>query len=570
MATLLSTLAQLGETLVMALASTIVLMLAHSEGSTLTRLVLTGATGQLTTLVGVTALVYAVRLVVEYAAGIAWHSLGQAVEDDWRTRTYAQVQRLAPETLENERTSRVTSVLTEDISQLGTFVGSTLPDAVQLATSFAVLIPAYILCAPQIAWVAFVPIPVVTWLSFRLHERAMADHAISGTHKARLTSRITDNLHAHTTVKASRTEEHEVKGVATLSKEYREAQRRTGRSAAAQAQIVRVGSISGMAAMLVLGGRAVLRGQLPVQVFGPLIELPSNALWRLTRLGSITDQYQRTLAALGRVQHLHDLPMESDTGSRKLPVDQVKGEIEVRNVTFAYPGRSPVLHKTSLYIAPGQVTGIVGTTGAGKTTIATLLMRFRHPGCGGVFLDGVDVRALALPDLRRAIGYVAQEPFLFDATIAENIRYGTFDATDEELVTAARTAGADAFITALPDGYATAVGERGAALSGGQKQRIALARTILRDPPVVILDEATSAVDNETEAAIQGALQRFSAHRTMAVIAHRLSTVRNADQIYVLGTGGVVVEQGRHDDLVARGGTYATLWSLQAGQRHLP
>lgn len=569
-ATVLSTLAQLGETVVLSLASTIVLTLARSEGSILARLALTGATGQLTTLVVAAVLVSAVRLAVEYAAGTAWHSLGQAVEEDWRTRTYAQVQRVAPATLEDERTNKVTSVLTEDIGQLGTFVGSTLHDAVQLATSFAVLIPAYLLYAPQIAWVAFAPIPLVTWLSFRFHERAMADHAVSGAHKALLTGRIADNLQAHTTVKASRTEEYEVAGIAALSKNYREAQSRTGRSAAAQAQIVRVGGISGMAATLFLGGRAVLRGQLPVKVFGPLIDMPAHALWRLTRLGSITDQYQRTLAALDRVQHLHDLPVESDAGTHSVAVDQVKGAIEVHDVTFAYPGRPPILRDTSLYIAPGQVTGIVGTSGAGKTTIAKLLMRFRQADSGQVLIDGVDVSALSLPDLRRAIGYVSQEPFLFDATIAENIRYGTFDATDEELVAAARTAGADAFVNALPEGYGTLVGERGAALSGGQKQRIALARTILRDPPVVILDEATSAVDNETEAAIQGALQRFSVNRTMVVIAHRLSTVRSADQIYVLGAGGVVVEQGKHDDLVSRGGTYTTLWSLQAGHRELP
>jgi ATP-binding cassette subfamily B protein len=235
----------------------------------------------------------------------------------------------------------------------------------------------------------------------------------------------------------------------------------------------------------------------------------------------------------------------------------VRGKIELRRVTFAYPGRPPVLRDTSLVIPPGRTTAIVGTTGAGKTTIAKLLMRFRHPDQGRVLLDGTDVRTLALSDLRRAIGYVTQEPFLFDATIAENIRYGTFSATEDQLVAAART---------LPDGYATRVGERGTALSGGQKQRIALARTILRNPPVIILDEATSAIDNETEATIQQALQVFGSDRTMVVIAHRLSTVQGADRIYVMGPGGLVAEQGTHEELVARGGTYTNLWKLQVGQ----
>jgi ATP-binding cassette subfamily B protein len=224
-----------------------------------------------------------------------------------------------------------------------------------------------------------------------------------------------------------------------------------------------------------------------------------------------------------------------------------------------------VLRDVSLHFPAGQVTAIVGPTGAGKSTVAKLLMRFRHPDRGRVLLDGTDVRDLALRDLRRTIGYVSQDPDLFDATIADNIRYGTFDATHEDIVDAARTAGAHAFITDLPDGYDTRVGERGATLSGGQRQRIALARTILRDPPVVLLDEATSAVDNETEAVIQQALNSFGQGRTMILIAHRLSTVRGADRIHVLNRRGHVCEQGTHDDLVRQGGLYARLWTFQSG-----
>ncbi|MFH8466698.1 ABC transporter ATP-binding protein [Streptomyces sp. NPDC017991] len=565
-AALLSGIAQLAEMALFALTPSIVLLVAKGGSATMAGLGVVGVSAQLATLAGAGALACLAMAGSGYAAGVAWRGLAQDVEDDWRTRTYAHIQQMAPADLESERVSRVNSVLSEDIGQLGTFVGSSMHDVVQLGTSLALLIPMFLLLAPQIAWVAFAPIPVVAWLSFRFHERAVAGTALAGEHRDRLNGRVTENLHAHPTIKSAATEEHEIARVGELNRKHSDISRSTGRSAALPPQILRLAGGSALVGTVLLGGRAVLRGELSTASFGPLIELPGIAMLRLSRLGNITDQYQRTLSALDRVENLHRLPVEPVTEGDPVPIQQVKGEVELRRVTFAYPGRSPVLRDTSLTFASGRTTAIVGTTGAGKTTVAKLLMRFRHPDQGRVLLDGTDVSSLALPDLRRAIGYVTQEPFLFDATIGENIRYGSFDASDEQLVAAARTAGADTFIDSLPDGYATQVGERGAALSGGQKQRIALARTILRDPPVIILDEATSAIDNETEATIQRALHIFKTGRTMVVIAHRLSTVQNADRIYVMGPGGLVAETGKHEELVARGGIYSSLWKLQVGE----
>ncbi|MFH8898008.1 ATP-binding cassette domain-containing protein [Streptomyces coeruleorubidus] len=565
LAALLSGLSQLAEMALFALSPSIVLLVAKGGSATLATYGVAGVTAQLSLLVGAAGTACLAMAAFGYGASVVWRQLAQTIEDDWRTRTYEHVQRVAPADLEKERVSRVNAVLSEDIGQISTFVGTNMNDVVQMCTSLALLIPAFLLLAPQIAWIALAPIPLVAWLSFRFHERAVAGHAASDARRSRLNGRVTENLHAHTTIKSAVTEEHEIARITELNRECSEADRAGGRSSAIPPQILRLAGGSALVGTVLLGGRAVLRGTLSTAAFGPLIEMPGMAMLKLSRLGSTTDQYQRAVTALDRVERLHDLPLEPFAEGRPMPRQQVKGEIELRNVTFAYPGRPPALRDTSLVVPPGRTTGIVGTSGAGKTTVAKLLMRFHHPDRGRVLLDGADVRTLALPDLRRAIGYVTQEPFLFDATIAENIRYGTFDATDEQLVTAARTAGADAFIDSLPDGYATRVGERGAALSGGQKQRIALARTILRDPPVIILDEATSAVDNETEAIIQQALQVFGTDRTMVVIAHRLSTVQHADQIYVMGPGGVVAEHGTHEELVTRGGTYTTLWQLQAG-----
>ena len=235
-------------------------------------------------------------------------------------------------------------------------------------------------------------------------------------------------------------------------------------------------------------------------------------------------------------------------------------------VTFAYPAHPPLFQNFSLRIAAKKTTGIVGGTGAGKTTIAKLMLRFHDVTSGRVLLDGLDIRDLSLQDLRNTIGFVAQDAFLIDGTVDDNIRYGRFDAGAEQVVNAARLAKADGFVEALPSQYDTMIGERGVTLSGGQKQRLSLARTILKSAPIIVLDEATSAVDNETEAAIQRALRDFARDRTMVIIAHRLSTIRHADWIYVIDQGGVIAEEGTHHQLLEREGIYASLWNLQSGE----
>ncbi|WP_329372862.1 ABC transporter ATP-binding protein/permease [Streptomyces sp. NBC_00669] len=542
------------------------LVLIKGEAAPLVSLGLTTASAQLWGLAGLVAAACAAVAGLSYASNLQWRRLGQDIEHDWRSRTYRHVQHLELRHLEGERTSRVAGTLTNDVGQLGAFFAGPANDVLQLGTSLALLVPAFLLLAPEIAWVAFLPIPVIAWLSLRHQDRAAAGYAVTGERRARLGSQVINSLEAGATVKSFCTEDHEAEHIDTLSEAAQESSRQSDRGTIRHAETVRACTTASMAATLLIGGRSVLNGTLRFEVFSPLIGLPQMLLMRMSRLGGIADQYQRTLASYERVQRLRALPAEADDGDGTLDVAEVRGELVLDGVTFAYPGRPAALEDLSLTIPAGQVTALVGATGSGKTTIAKLLMRFQDVESGRVLLDGQDVRDLRRHVLRQTIGFVAQDPFLFDGSIADNIRYGTFGASDEAVLQAAAMAEAHPFIAMLPDGYDTLIGERGAALSGGQRQRIALARTMLKNSPVVILDEATSAVDNETEAAIQRTLRSFAADRTMIVIAHRLSTVRHADRIYVMDKGGIVAEQGTHDELLAQHGHYASLWQIQAGE----
>jgi ATP-binding cassette subfamily B protein len=292
--------------------------------------------------------------------------------------------------------------------------------------------------------------------------------------------------------------------------------------------------------------------------------MTQRLLWPLTRLGETLDLYQRAMASTRRILDLLEVPPSITEGGRSLP-DPVRGEIAFDHVSFAYGDGREVLSDIHLTVPAGETHAIVGPTGAGKSTFVKLLLRLYDPIDGHITIDGVPIDELSFSSLRGCTGYVGQDVFLFQGTVRENIAYGRPDASDEQVEEAARLAEAHDFITELAKGYDTVVGERGQKLSGGQRQRLSIARAILRDPTLLVLDEATSAVDNETEAAIQRSLETVGRGRTVIVIAHRLSTVRHADRIHVLERGRLV-ESGGHEELVAEGGLYAALWRVQTGE----
>ena len=410
---------------------------------------------------------------------------------------------------------------------------------------------------------AFLPIPVIVVGSLVFQRRLEPLYERVRSAVADLSGALSANLGGITTIKAFTAEDRERDRIAGVSLAYRRANERAIRSSAAFVPLVRMAILAGFTCTLLLGGWSVLRGDLEVGLYSVLVFMTQRLLWPLTRVAEVLDLYQRGRASTARILALLAEPTATKPGTSPLP-RPVRGRIELRGVRAGYADHPDVLHGIDLTVPAGETHAIVGSTGAGKSTLLRLVLRFEDPRAGSVLLDGVDVRELDWDSLRGAMGFVSQDVYLFAGTVADNIRYGRPDASDDDVRRAAAQAEAADFVATLPQGFETVIGERGVTLSGGQRQRLALARAILRDPALLVLDEATSAVDNETEAAIQRSLRHVAASRTALVVAHRLSTVRHAHRIWVLDAGRVV-EAGTHDELVAADGAYAALWRVQTG-----
>ena len=519
---------------------------------------------QLLVLSGVTFAVWILESVFQYAYALLWRNLAQTIQHELRVDAYGHLQGLELAYYEERSTGGLMSILSDDINQLERFLDIGANELLQVTTTVVVIGLAFLVLAPSVAWMAILPMPVVVWGSIRFQRLLMPYYADVRERVGVLNARLSNNLGGITTIKAFTAEAYEVGQVGRESASYRDANRRAIRVSSAFVPLIRIVILFGFTATLLYGGLEAVEGRLSVGTYSVLVFLTQRLLWPLTRLGETLDQYQRAMASTNRVMALLDTPFEIHPGTRLLRASEIHGAIEIENVTFAYDGGPKVLRDISLSIPAGQTLGVVGSTGSGKSTLVKLLLRLYPLREGRITLDGIPTRETRLEDLRRLMGLVSQDVFLFQGTVRENIVYGSWQAADDEIERAARLAEAHEFIERLPAGYDTIVGERGQKLSGGQRQRIAIARAILKDPPVLILDEATSAVDNETEAAIQRSLDRISRDRTTIAIAHRLSTIRSADQICVL-EGGAVVELGNHDELIARDGVYAALWKVQTG-----
>lgn len=540
-------------------------IVVNKQNSFIARLGISDVMTQLSILAGLVFIVWTSEAVCQYMSQVGWMKIAQLVQHDLRIEAYAHMQSLEISYFEDKSAGEILTVLNDDINQLEYFFDKVIIDSLYFFVNVAMVGYVFLYLSPAVAFFAFLPVPIILLITHKFQHRLGLLYMTMRECAGFLCSRISTNIFGIATIKSCTTESYEIERVRHDSDAYKKSSSAAVEVSAAFVPVVRVTVACGFVVTIVLGGWYTLHGVLAVGSYSVLVSMTQRLLWPFIYLAKITDVYKRTMACAQRIFTILDIPVGIYDGHYEPLTATIKGKIEFKNVSFSYPSGRAIFSNLSLSIEPGQTVGFVGSTGSGKTTLIKLLLRFYDLERGSILLDGVMTKDFKLDVLRQAFGVVTQDVFLFKGTIKENIAYGSPDVTDQEIEYAAHVAEIHDFIMSLPEGYNTIVGEHGQRLSGGQRQRISIARAIVNKPPILIFDEATSSVDNETEAAIQRSLEKIAKDHTVFVIAHRLSSVRNADTIFVLHNG-VMVEAGKHDDLVVQNGAYAKLWNIQTGQ----
>jgi ATP-binding cassette subfamily B protein len=500
--------------------------------------------------------------------------ISRHVEFDLRNELFAHLQRLPLQYFQRARTGEIMSRATNDMAAVRMMLGPGLMYLVNTVVVALVSIGFMLTISPRLTALSLLPLPLVSltvWLfGERIHRRFEEIQARFAT----ISARVQENLAGVRVVRAFAREDRELEDFRALNREYLD----KNLALINTSGFLNPGLafLSGIAALLALylGGRQVVAGHITLGQFVAFTVYLGMLNWPMVALGWVVNLIQRGLASYRRILEILDAPpaehrLVASPPAPAREVARVRGEIEFRHLTFTYPGANrPALRDVSFSVAAGRTVAIVGRTGSGKSTLLAMLPRLFEPPPGAVFLDGRDVRAWELGALRRQIGMAPQDPFLFSATLAENIAYGVEHADAPAIERVATIAGLDGDARAFPAGYATRVGERGITLSGGQKQRATIARAVLRDAPLLLLDDCLSSVDTQTEETILRGLRGEMARRTTLIIAHRVSTVREADEIIVLDDG-VIRERGTHAQLIAHGGPYAALVRQQQLEEEL-
>ncbi len=519
---------------------------------------------QLIILAVITFIIWGLESAFDYIAAVTWRNISQDIEHSLRTDTFNNVLGLDLAFFENKSSGRLMAILNDDVNQLETFLDNGANRLVQTATTVLVIGATFLYISPLVAVFAFIPIPIIIFGSLRFTSRIAERYTKIRNDIENLNANLSNSITGILTVKSFNRERKESERITISSQEVKTANYHAIRLSAAFIPIIRIAILFGFTATLLIGGFLALDGEIKVATYSVMLFITQRLLWPLTELGVIFDAYQKAMASFRRIVNLKNTQQTITSGDNIL--EEFNEKIEISNLNFEYVENFPVLNNVSINIKKGETSAIVGSTGSGKSTLIKLILRLYDSTSGEIRFDDTDIKDLQIESLRNKIGLVSQDIFLFEGTVFENISYGNLDATDEEVWEAARLSESDKFINLLPNKENTIVGERGQKLSGGQRQRISIARAILKNPEILILDEATSAVDNETEAAIQRSINTLKKGRTVIAIAHRLSTIRNAEIIYVL-EDGMVVESGNHESLLDVEGVYSKLWSVQTGEK---
>ncbi len=508
--------------------------------------------------------IYAARAGLEFLRSYMAHVAGWGVVADVRVAIYRHLQRLSLHYYEDKQTGQLMSRMVNDSDLLEKLIAHAVPDVLVNVLTLVGVSTMLLFMNAQLTLLTLIPIPLIVIAMRGFAKYVRPAFRERQAELGELNAILQDNLSGIREIKTFTRERMESERIGVRIENYKRSLLRALRLLATFEPFVHFASALGVVVVIYFGGRLALGGELPIEDLVAFFLYLELFYQPVRHLSHAWEAIQEALAGAERVSEL--LEEEPDIVDRPDALEyagRAQGNIRFENVSFSYLKDQPVLRGIDLDIPHGSVVALVGPTGVGKSTLASLIPRFYDVNRGRITLDGHDIRDLTIESLRRQISIVLQDVFLFHGTVRENILFGLPDAGEEEMKEAARVANAVEFIDKLPEGYDTVIGERGVKLSGGQKQRLAIARAVLKDAPILILDEATSSVDTETEQLIQEALERLMAGRTTVMIAHRLSTIRNADQIVVLQDEGVA-EQGNHDELMAVDGVYRHLNLVQS------
>jgi len=513
-----------------------------------------------------TFLIWALESTFEYLYLIKWRGLAQKVEHSLRVSAYDHAQKLDISWHESQLTGNVTAVLNDDINQLEKFLNNGVNQIIQVVVSTISIGIIFFYISPLIATIAILPVPLIFFISILFQKKLSPIYRSIRDKAGLINSSIVNNLLGIQTIKSFMTYSYEKKNITELSNNYQKENMNAISINSAFNPIIRMGVLGGFLGTILIGSTLALNGSLAVGAYSVLVFLTQRFLWPFTSLSILVDDFERSMASSKRIFDLMNSKIKIKDKVNSHPIKDLRSNITFNSISFHYPDGESLFKNFTMNIPFGSSIGIVGDTGSGKTTIAKLLLRLYDPQKGSINIGDYNIQDLSVKSLRNKIGIVSQDTFLFNASIKENISYGAKKATDEDIIQAAKDSYSIEFIDSLKHGFDTIIGERGQRLSGGQKQRLAIARAIIRNPDILIFDEATSSVDNRTEQLIQKSFLNLKKNRTIIIIAHRLSTIRNCDNIFVI-QNSKISESGTHDELTEnKKSFYNQLWKIQTGE----